>query len=176
MADLTLSGSPQPAVDAKSSPFPYAISIPKLIILSIATFGLFDFYWFYKQFKSFNVVRNWDINPWWRAFFCGVTAFTLFREVEHAEKEIDSNKVLHTSVLAIVFFVIAALYRLPDPYWLLALLAFVPLMPVQNAINFYWDRTLGDNVVKSKFGGWNYVVAIVGLVVVAGSVYETFAA
>jgi hypothetical protein len=175
MADLTLSSPPQDAVDATTSPYPYSISIPKLIILSIATFGLFELYWFYKQFKSFKEVRNWDINPWLRAIFCGLTAYTLFREVEGAEKEIDPSKELSSFGLAIAFFGIALLYRLPNPYWLLSFLTFAPLVPVQNSINFYWDSTLGDNVVRSKFGGWNYVVAIGGLVVVAGAVWLAFA-
>jgi hypothetical protein len=146
-----------------------------LVILSVATFGFFEVYWFFKQFKSFKEVGSWDINPWLRALFCSVTAYTLFREVKEAETEMDSSKDLFAVGLAIAFFVIVALSRLPDPYWLLSILTFVPLVPVQNSVNCYWDRTLGDNVVRSKFGGWNFVVAIVGLVFVAGAVSEAFA-
>ena len=175
MSDLTIGRPPQYAVDPGMSPYPYSISIPKLIILSITTLGLFELYWFYKQFKSFKEVRNWDINPWLRTLFGGVTAYTLFREVERAEKEIDSSKDLFAIGLAIVFFFTLALSRLPNPYWLLAFLSVIPLVPVQNAINFYWDSRFGDNAVKSKFGGWNYVVAAIGLVLCVGAVFESFA-
>src|SRR5258708_37159984 len=55
--------------NVKNSPYPYIISIPKLIILSTVTFGIYDIYWFYKQWKSFKAERDLKVTPWARALF-----------------------------------------------------------------------------------------------------------
>ena len=42
--ELNLSDTPEGAIDSKTSPYPYIVSIKKLVILSLLTVGIYEFY------------------------------------------------------------------------------------------------------------------------------------
>lgn len=149
-------------VDKDTEPFPYVISIPKLIILSFTTFGLYEIYWFYKQYKSFKAETNWKIIPWLWALFAHLLSYSLFKKVSFLIKDIDKKRKLEYFGLAIAYLIFGFVARFPEPYSLISLLSFLPLIPLQKAINFYWQKKLGKELKESKFGRWNYSWAIGG--------------
>jgi len=157
-----------------TTPYPYVISISKLIILSIATFSIYDIYWFYKQWKSFKAERDLKVTPWARALFATLMSYSLFKEVSKAIKSLDKTRGLEAGGLAIAYFILVALWRLPDPWWWLSMLSVLPLIPVQNTINSYWEQKYGDKVVKSGFGAWNWIWTIIGGIVIILALYGTF--
>lgn len=139
-------------IDQKTSPYPYVISTGKLIILSITTFGLYEIYWFYKHFKSFKAEGDWKITPWARALFATIMSYSLFKHVSEKVNKLDKNEELNAGGLAILYFIFITLARLPDPYWWLSLLTIIPLIPVQNAVNYYWNKKYNDKLKESDFG------------------------
>lgn len=156
------------------TPYPYVITIPKLIILSVATFGIYEVYWFYKQWKSFKAERDLKVTPWARAIFAGIMSYSLFKEVSKALRSADKTRSsLEAGGLAIGYFILMSLWKLPDPYWWLSLFSVAPLIPVQNAINQYWDIKYGKKVVASNFGAWNYIWSIIGGLVILLAIYGT---
>jgi len=161
-------------IDSKTSPYPYVISTSKLIILSITTFGLYDLYWFYKQFKSFKAEKKWKITPWIRALFAGWMSYSLFHKVSDATEELDQKRKLHYGGLWSFYFILSILWKLPDPYWLLSVFSFLPLIQVQNTINFYWKKKYGDKIIQSKFGKTNYIWAILGGAFFLLTIWGTF--
>lgn len=161
-------------VDANTSPYPYVISNTKLIVLSVTTFGLFDVYWFYKQFKSFKAEKDWKINPWLRAFFAGIMAYSLFYKISVITKDFDENWKMKPLGLGITYFLLSILWKLPDPYWLLSYLSFLPLIQVQYNINLYWKKKYGDKVIKSKFGTANYIWSSIGGIFLILAIWATF--
>ena len=54
--------------DPESAPF-FAVSVPKLILLSTCTSGLYELFWFYKNWRLVREREDSDILPFWRAFF-----------------------------------------------------------------------------------------------------------
>jgi len=161
-------------VEQHQPPYPYSVSIKKFIVLSITTLGLYEIYWFYKQFKSFKSEANWQITPIIRAIFAPLTSYTLFKKINEVAGGVDKNIKIEAPILAAGYFIINILWRLPDPYWLVSLFAFVVLIPVQDAINKYWEVKYGDKIVKSKFGGWNYIFSIIGSIVLLLALWGTF--
>lgn len=160
-------------IDVSVPPYPYVISNIKLIALSITTFGLYEIYWFYKQFKSFKAEDEWKITPWARAIFCPLTAYSLFDQISKSMKKVDSRMEIGAGGLAIVFFILNALGRAPEPYFWIGVFTFLPIIPVQNAINLYWEKKYNKKVVPSKFGVANWIWAIGGGIVVLLAVYGT---
>jgi hypothetical protein len=167
------SSSKKKQIDSDVPPYPYVISISKLVILSILTFGLYEIYWFYKHFKSFKSESDWNITPWVRAIFAVFNSMVLFRHVSDLAKKYDKNKGIQVTALALAFFILNLLWRLPDPYWLLSLLTFLPLIPVQNTINFYWREKYGEGLKESSFSLGNWVAAIIGGVILVLAIYGT---
>lgn len=148
--------------DQKTPPYPYLVSASKLIILSVFTFGFYDIYWFYRHFKSFKEENSWNIQPFWRAVFYPLASYTLFREINNTVKKVDPSLGVSTVVTPVFLFIMNALWRLPDPYWLVMFLSVLFLVPAQNTINEYWKRKFDDKVVFSRFGGWEIIITLVG--------------
>lgn len=163
------------ALTVDKSPYPYVISTPKLIVLSVATFGIYEIYWFYKQWKSFKAERDLKVTPWARALFAAIMSYSLFKEVSKAVRSVDKTRNgLEAGGLAIVYFILVSLWKLPEPYWWLSMLSVLPLIPAQNAINLYWQKKHDNKVVSSNFGAWNYIWSIIGGIIILLALYGTF--
>lgn len=166
--------SKEEPLTSKTSPFPYVISIQKLVVLSVVTFGLYEIYWFYKQWKSFKAERDLKVTPWARALFATLMSYSFFQEVQKAIKSVDKTRSLEAGGLAIAYFILVILYKLPEPYWWISLLSVLPLIPVQNTINDYWKKKYGDRVVPSGFGVWNWIWTVAGGLFLLLALYGTF--
>lgn len=137
-------------IDSNTSPYPFVISNWKLAILSICTFGLYDIYWFYKQWKSYKADKKLKVSPFWRSIFSPIFSYSLFKNISNASKDLDKNKGVEAGALAVVYFFLCRVWPL----------SFLPLIPAQNSINFYWDKKLGNKLERSKFGTWNWIIAV----------------
>ncbi|HWA51688.1 MAG TPA: trypsin-like peptidase domain-containing protein [Patescibacteria group bacterium] len=116
--------------------------------MSICTFGIYDIYWFYKQWKSFKSDKNLKISPFWRSIFSPIFSYSLFKTISNASKEIDGNKGLEAGAWALIYFFLCRVWPLSS----------LSLIQAQRSINFYWKKKLGNQLVRSKFGAWNWIV------------------
>lgn len=140
-------------IDVNHPPYPYVISIWKLVIMCLATFGLYEIYWFYRQWKSFNTdsnLKHGSFTLWIYSLFAPLSSYSLFKHISSNVKEINNGKGLEAGGLAVVYFFLTR-------FWL----GFLPLIPVQNKINLYWEKKYGNKLVKSNFGVWNWIVVVV---------------
>ncbi len=173
-SDLQINGS----ISTNNPPYPYVISLWKFFILSILTFGIYEFYWFYKQWKSFYAVNN-QKHGWFIlllvSIFSGFSSFWLFKIIAKDLKEVDASRKLKATLLATAYLIISALGRLQGNYWMLAELSIFALLPVQNIINYYWSKKYGDKIQKSNFGLGSAFVVVLGLLlmitVIKGAFY-----
>lgn len=120
----------------------YPVSIVKFVLLSLVTFGLYFFYWFYK---NWSYVKNRDqsnIRPIWRSVFLNFWCYSLLIDLDRATRQEagkpkgNTAKSLYNAALAILFFFLVSYsWRLPDPYWLVSFLSFVPLLHAVADIN-----------------------------------------
>ncbi len=139
-------------IDQNTAPCPYVISTWKLIIMSLTTFGIYEIYWFYRQWKSFNAenkLKHRSFTLWMLALFSPLTSHSLFKHVSGDVKDVNDGKGLEAGALAVVYFFLTR-------FWL----GFLPLIPVQNKINLYWEKKYKDRLVRSNFGVWNWIVVI----------------
>jgi hypothetical protein len=105
------------------------------------------------------------------SLFGAFSSFALFKRITGEIRRVDPGTNLQATTLSIMYLISIFLWRLPGIYWLLGILSIVPLLFVQNAINGYWEGRYSDRLVRSAFGEWNYVIALVGFVCVAGLTY-----
>ena len=151
-------------IDQNTSPYPYVISAWKLIIMCLATFGLYEIYWFYKQWKSFNAENKLNHGFFalsMSALFAPLTSYSLFKHVSSDVKEVNHGKGLEAGALAIVYFILTRLW-----------LGFLPLIPVQNKINLYWEDKYKEKLVRSSFGVWNWIIVIIVAVIMVLAFYS----
>lgn len=84
------------------------ISPRKIIILMIATFGLFSIYWSYKQWQIVKRTKGLNILPAARGYFEVIFSFSLFKHLAGISK----TKSWNPEGLSIIFVVAAIVYNL----------------------------------------------------------------
>lgn len=151
---------------AAGEPLFFPVSLLKLALMSIATFGLYEVYWFYKNWKCVQRLDDARLNAPIRAIFYGLTSYWLFARMrEHAVRA--DGRSIAAGPLALAVFVLSATWRLPDPWWLAGSLGFVPLLIVQRTANALNLAAAPDADRNSRFGGWNIAALVAGAIFLA---------
>jgi hypothetical protein len=158
MASLVVD-SPPPA---STAPPYFCVATHKFAAMTICTFGIYEFYWFYKMWKSIRDTTDEKLSPFWRTFFAPIWAFQLFRDIEGRAiaEEVPAN--WSPGMLAVAYVVAQFLWRLPDPWWLLSMLAFVPMLPVQRAAQAINRRCAPSSDPNARYSAANIIGLVVG--------------
>lgn len=138
----------------------HPLAIHKLVVMSVSTLGLYNAFWFYRNWKRVRERTGQELSPFWRAFFAPLWAYSLFEEVDDEALRRQIQSGWSSVVLAIVFFVLSVTWRLPDPWALLSMFSFLPLIPVQNTINQMAERR--GVRPNAQFGVWHVAVMLLG--------------
>ena len=143
--------------------------------MSIVTFGMYELYWAYQEWKRIKMRTSDDLSPFWRAAFGGLWGFSLFARIR---KDALSRSVpVHwwAGFLGTFYLLMGVLWELPDPWWLISLLTFVPLVPVVLTIRLVHDRLPGERDRNTRFTALNVVALVLGGIWVVLAVIGTFA-
>jgi len=155
-------------------PLYFPVASSKLVVLSMSTMGLYVLYWFYRNWKMERqrAGRGW---PLLLTAFAPLTSYLLFDAirtnlVRHSLPKIDAG------LLALSFLGFNIGWRLPDPYWILATLWFVPPLIAQASVNELNSRVAPTAPRNEHYSGWNIAAIVVGallwLLVIAGLFLE----
>ena len=77
---------------------------------------------------------------------------------------------LNSVLLGAVFFIGGALSRLPDPYWALTYISFIPIFIVNNKIIFFNKSVFDIEYNKEKIGIGQWTILILGFCLLLFSV------
>jgi len=133
------------------------LDIRKLAIFSILTFGLYYFYWFYRNWVQINIIKKEHHRPLLRTLGLLVPllnlylVYTQFEEIKEISVEIDYKLSFSPLLLTFVYMVLLSLWKLPDfdYYSYLGALSFLPLIPVQKGLNAYWKGGKSEKIMFS---------------------------
>lgn len=151
----------------------FDVSPMKLFVMSTVTFGLYQVYWHYKNWKLVKE-RTGDVIPILRAIFGVLFAYSLFAEIRDTAREVGREAALSAGPLAILYFLLQLTWRLPDPLWLLVFLTVLPLVVAQREVvrihgGMELDPTINDrvswlNIIAIVFGGLLLLLVALALV------------
>jgi len=144
----------------------HCVSTAKFVLLSLFTFGLYQLVWFYKNWKLVKSRTDAEFSPLARAFFSPLFCYAFARTVNSAAESLRLGRVW-PGAIAILYWLIITLQRLPDPYWLICLFSFVPLLTVVRQIRRIHEVLRPGSVVVDGWGGWSYVSLAAGVLVTA---------
>jgi hypothetical protein len=115
------------------------IPIWKYSLYSLITFGIYNVVWFYKTWKILAEELNLTISPLARAL---LQIFFVIQFGQAVQKLLEKNSIPVTFSafsLGAGFILISLLSGiLPSPFVLIALFAFVPLLPFVEGLNSYY--------------------------------------
>jgi len=167
--------SPQPSpipdsseqpVQNSSSPLFLYISVWQLIIFSIVSFGVYQAYWIYKNWRYLKEREGLKIKPLWRGVFSIFFCHRLLHRI-HGDKAINSIKPSSFSptLLATIWVCLAIVSNIiyqqltgmggPGPAIyssIFLILSTLCIVPVQNHINFVTRRQFPNE----EFYKWSW--------------------
>ena len=148
--------------EAFETPLYFPVSILKLIVMSVCTMGIYDLYWFYKNWKIIKEREKIGVSPFWRAFFAYFFCYSLLKTIRTTAQSLNLNRSIAAGQLAAGWIIFTLLFSIPGPFSLLTYFAGLFLVPVQrlvNEINISETPRLDAN---TRFTPWNMVAILVG--------------
>jgi hypothetical protein len=152
----------------------------QFVLLSVATLGIYEVYWFYRNWKQPKVHKNLDISPGWRTAGLFIPIYGLmlaYRQLEDIKNfaitaGIDKTYSSGWVLVGWIFFSILGL--LPGPFGFLGLLSVWPLTIVQQVLNSYWTSEQSELPHRTKFSGKQIVLLVIGGAFLILAVIGTF--
>jgi len=164
--------TPPPRVSNGQLPFHFAA-------LSILTLGLYEVYWFWRNWRDLRRDLALELQPTWRAIgllLPVVNVVLVYDQLRVIREACDARGIVpgyQPGLVAATFFAIAVAGNL-TLFWPLSLLNVVPLLQVQVALNRLWEQEQPGATVRMHFAREEIVAMIAGLVMTAAAVFETF--
>lgn len=155
--------NPPEVTTSESTPFYFAVSKPKLVVMSLCTFGIYEIFWFYKNWELIKNRTGQHISPFWRAIFGPFFCYWLFGSVHESANSHSVRSNIRPGWFAIGYVALAGVsWRLPDPFWLIAFLSFLPLLLVQGVVSTINAKVAPVAELNEKFSWKNIIAIIVG--------------
>src|SRR5882672_11814779 len=120
---------------AEPNPAYFPVSILKLVVLSICTFGIYEIYWYYNNWCAIRDRDKVEMVPLGRAIFAYFFCYSLFKDIKAKADSQGIETSVEPAALTTGWIVFTLLVRLPDPFWLISFFSVVFLLPVQSAVN-----------------------------------------
>lgn len=154
---ITVGPPPMPA----GQPLFFPVSPLKLVVMSTVTLGIYELYWFYKNWKLIKQRKDSDIEPFWRAFFGVFFCYSCFKEVKEVAASRSVPFPSSPGLLAVIWIGLTLSWRLPEPYFFLNLLTPLVLVPIQSVVNRLNTVVAPNHNTNARFSGWNIFGTVV---------------
>ena len=136
-------------ISEETKPLFFQVSVGKFILMSICTIGIYEVYWFYKNWHTIREKRGNNISPLVRALFSPFWYAALIKELN---KEV-SRAIVHDSAAgadhrpsyiniwlwAPAYFILSILVNIPGPYlpfiFALTIATLLPAVSVIKRLN-----------------------------------------
>jgi hypothetical protein len=144
-------------------------------LLAFMTFGLYNLYWFYRNWRFLKELYRWGIYPFWRAVFTIFFVHTLFEHINDLAVE-KGHRGIASNLYATGFIIASILQRmidqlLPAPAAFLAVLipSFLFLVPTVKQLNFLYNLAY-PNEYKPAFSPGELIALLMGGILMASVV------
>jgi predicted Zn finger-like uncharacterized protein len=146
----------------ESLPQYFSVSKPKLIVMSLCTWSIYQVYWFYKNWKIIRERTGENVRPFWRAFFAIFFCYGFFKSVRQSASSLGIPFQTSPGGLACAYIALAVMGNLPNPFWLVSFLTFLPLLSVQGVINQINSKGSLEHEPNNRFSLGNVVIIVFG--------------
>ncbi len=154
-------------------PVYFPVSVKKLILMSIFTLGLYQVYWFYKNWRLIRENEGWKVHAGIRAFFAIFFCYSLIKRILERAKSLDLITSAKPRGLTAGWILFAYIFNfLPDPFWLIGLYSVLFLVPVQRASNAINEALSPGHDRNTRFSSLNIVLILIGLMILILSILE----
>lgn len=133
-------------ISERTEPIFFQVSVGRFIIMCICTIGIYEVYWFYKNWHFIRESRQNNISPIVRALLSPFWYAALIKELNkevsraivHDRSTGADPKPSYINIWLWVpsYFILSILINIPGPYWpLIFALTMATLLPAVSVIN-----------------------------------------
>jgi hypothetical protein len=151
----------------------FAVSPSKFLVLSLCTFGLYEFFWVYWNWKLIKEREQSGISPFWRTFFGYIFCYALLSRVKQSADDAGVSGFA-AGPLTAGWIALSLLWKLPDPWWLVCFLATVFLLPVQATVNRINALHAPGHDPNDGYSRWNVATVAIGGLLLILAIVGTF--
>jgi hypothetical protein len=158
--------APAPAAAADVETPWYVVGRAKLLIMSVATVGLYQLYWFYKQWQCVRDRHDEpDVRPVLRTIFAVFFCFGLFERISDRAAERGVEHVPSPGPCTVAYLGLSFTSLLPDPVWMISIASVLPLLSVQRAASALALADAPHADPNTRLTGLNWVAVVIGSLV-----------
>lgn len=152
------------------------ISTPKFILFFILSFGLYEFWWTFKQWRFFIQKNKLTIRPALRSALSLLFTYSLFKHIQEFSDSTSNPQKISLRFYAFGYITIYLL-TLPKSYFLLSLLRIIFLIPAFKTINYAKRHSTNVEVIElTKFTAPQKILVVVGsliwLLIILGNILK----
>lgn len=133
----------------------FPVSLVKLLVMSVFTFGLYPYYWFYRNWKLIDARDEGGRIPILRAFFSVFFCYSLFADIQDTADDMEIPTLMAPGFLAGVWIVSTAALSIPELYGVPYLVSVIALMAAQSTVNKINRAASPGHDSNRRFTGWN---------------------
>jgi hypothetical protein len=149
-----------------------------LVLLSVLTLGLYEVYWFFRNWRDLREAVGVDLSPGWRTvglLIPVVNVVMVHHQLMLIRDAADARgvKVSYSpGIMTALFFGLALAGNL-TLIWALSLLNVLPLVPVQETLNRLWAHEQPGAPVRDRFVSYEMAAMLAGAVATATALLVT---
>ena len=143
------------------------VAVHKFVVMSIVTLGVYQVYWTYKCWQRIAARTSEPMSPFWRAFFAPLWGYSFLNRLAVDAKAKGVTPNWSASLLAVAYFVLSVMWRLPDPWWLVTVAAFVPFIPAVRTVQAMNATSATPEPENASYSGANKIGIVIGCFVLA---------
>jgi hypothetical protein len=154
----------------------FSVSLTKLSVMSVLTWGLYPLFWHFKNWQLVSVRTGGGryLQPLAQTLLAFFLCYPLFKRISHQAHELGIRQ-FGALPLAAAWILLTLAERLPDWSSLVSLTSFVPLLRVQIAVNEINAIAEPERALNARFSVWNLLACAMGSVIHLFVVLEIFA-
>jgi len=142
--------------ESSQQPYFFTASPLKFLVMTFATLGLYEIYWFYKNWHQVRFRERSTIWPLARSIFAPIMAFVLFERINKDASEKGIEGIKQIGLVALFYFVLNLTSSLPDPLWLVSMFTFIFVLPA-NSVAIEINRQLTPSAqLNESFSKMNW--------------------
>jgi hypothetical protein len=161
------------ASEIQSAPEFFSVSPFKFGVMATCTLGLYELYWFYKNWKLVKVREGSKIIPLLRGAFSFIFCFALISKIRDRGALSDlkltfgpeSLKLKYDYpawVLCSAWIGASVMLYSSRPIWVISIFAWIYLLPAVRLANTISKLASSDHDENSLFSAWNWLAIVVG--------------
>ncbi len=144
----------------------FTASILKLVVMTVCTLGIYELYWFYKNWILIRQRTGRSLSPLWRATFAPFWGYALFKDIKKVadENEVENNVWPITQGLAFLFLMMMGFY--PGSLSVLSVFGVLALIPANQAAVSVNQRLVRGFQQNDRFTVWNWIAMTAGVLTI----------